>query len=280
MGTYPEGTPEKEQQALADALAEMIEAGYAAIPDGDKVNLLTVNASGELAQERLIMLANSEMSKALTSQSLISNQQNVGSYAASKTSRDRESSVHDSNRAIIEATMNTAFEHITRINFGDDVVPPRFEFFLPGRASKDMVETYKIAAEISDRVDLEDFHARTGIKMAAPGAATLHASTSQQQQETPPASTDDVTGLDFAATDETELGVLIGEAKQQADNVIEQYWLKPVFKILDDYVRDGKSIDDFIADLPELFGNLDDDALLTINEAALKMAWATGYADE
>lgn len=63
----------------------MLENGAATIPDGDSIELLIAKGqSGELQQKQLIDLCNREMSKALTSQTLATEQGQNGSRAASE----------------------------------------------------------------------------------------------------------------------------------------------------------------------------------------------------
>lgn len=79
VGRYPQGTSEKDQDALADALASMVESGYVVVQEGTGLELLVPQGgSGSAPQQALISLANREMSKALTSQAMVGEQLEVG----------------------------------------------------------------------------------------------------------------------------------------------------------------------------------------------------------
>lgn len=136
LGKYPPGTPQEEQDALADKLAQMVEDAVAAVPEGGSVELLETKVGGELVHERLINLCNRELSKALTSQTLATEIQDTGARAASETHREREISVNASDRAIIEDTVNELLRWIAEINVAG-AVPPRFEFFEEAEARDD-----------------------------------------------------------------------------------------------------------------------------------------------
>ncbi len=149
IGKYPPGTPKPEQDALADGLAQMIEDSVAAIPDGGTVELLQTTMTGQLVHERLINLANREMSKALTSQTLATEIQGEGSRAASETHRGREEDVNESDRAAIADVMSELFTWITELNI-PGAVPPTFEFYEEAEARKDWVEVLGQARRFLD----------------------------------------------------------------------------------------------------------------------------------
>lgn len=139
VGEYPEGTPETEQNRLADALASMVEDSVAAIPQGGSVRLLESSHSGEIVHERLLAFCNGEMSKALTSQTLATEIRGGGSRAAAQVHRAREQNVQTADRSIIEATVNQLFAWITELNV-PAANPPTFHFFEEAEARKEWLE--------------------------------------------------------------------------------------------------------------------------------------------
>ena len=139
IGKYPEGTPKPQQDALADALAQMVEDAIAAIPDTGKVELIEAKTSGDPVQERLINLCNREISKVLTSQTLATEIQGQGSRAAAETHSGREQRCHESDRKIITESINELLSWITEINF-TDAKPPCFRFYAKPKARQDWVE--------------------------------------------------------------------------------------------------------------------------------------------
>jgi phage gp29-like protein len=139
IGRYPQGAIKDDQDALADALRNMVEDAIAAIPQGSEVELLSTDSGKAAVHENLINLCNREMSKALTSQTLATEIQGEGSRAASETHREREVSVNESDRQIISDTFNELFAWITELNVAN-AKPPKFEFWEEGEARKEWVE--------------------------------------------------------------------------------------------------------------------------------------------
>lgn len=164
IGRYPQGAPKEDQDALADALREMVEDAIAAIPDGSAVELLSAGDGKDAVHERLINLCNREMSKALTSQTLATEIQGEGSRAASETHRDREVAVNESDRKIIADTFTELFAWITELNI-PNAIPPHFEFWEEGEARKEWVEVLDGARQFLD-VPKQFAHERLQIPMA------------------------------------------------------------------------------------------------------------------
>lgn len=117
----------------------MVEDAVGAIPDDGSVELMVPSSTGtQLPQERLIALCNSEMSKAITSQTLATEIQGQGSFAAAQTHRGREEDVNESDREVICDTFNELFAWITEINIAG-AQPPTFEFYEEAQARQEWV---------------------------------------------------------------------------------------------------------------------------------------------
>jgi phage gp29-like protein len=146
IGRYPTGADTKQQQELAQRLAAMIEDAVAAIPEGTGVELLSAGwgGTGDPIQERLINLSNREMSKALTSQTLSSEQVGNGSRAASETHRERQMAIAVADRAMVSETINQLLTWITELNF-PNAIPPKHEFYQEEDARKNWADTLEVA---------------------------------------------------------------------------------------------------------------------------------------
>ncbi len=128
VGRYPAGSDTKTQRDLADRLASMIEDAVAAIPEGTGVELLTPSSTSDPIQERLINLANREMSKAITSQTLATEIQGNGSLAAANTHSARQEGIAKADRAMVSETITQLLMWITELNF-PGAKPPYHEFY-------------------------------------------------------------------------------------------------------------------------------------------------------
>ena len=143
VGKYSPGTPDKDIDLLADALAKLSQDNVGVIPNDSSVEFLEVKSSGKLIHNSLIEVCNREMSKALTSQTLASDQSDQGARAAAETHLKREQSVISSDRHLIEQSINQILQFITLYNFGDGVASPTFSFYQEEEAPLDWLELIK-----------------------------------------------------------------------------------------------------------------------------------------
>lgn len=286
VGRYPSGTSEQEQDALAEALAGMIEAGYVVAQEGTGLELLTPSAGGgTLPQQSLIALANREMSKALTSQSMVGEQLEVGSRAASDTAKERQDEVHDSDRDAAAASMKQIFKWITLFNLGDGVAPPALEFFKQEAANKDRAQTYQIAANMGARPSRTAMLEELNIPAAKDDADALlpmarAAAVPQSDKSGKPVDFSAVAGFSFAKA----AGMTEDEALQLAtdagDQAISDHMIEPVYRMLVQYESDGKTLAEFQADLSKLVGEMDTDAFREVIDRALTYSMLRGAATQ
>jgi len=149
VAKYPQGTLDTDIDKLIASLQSLVEDAVAAIPDDKSIELLETKSSGQLPQERLVMLMNREMSKALTSQTAASELTgDGGSRAASEVHQQRTDFNAKADRALVEDTLNQLFEYITVVNFGEQVLPPTFKYIDKKQLNKDDVEFMQKAASL------------------------------------------------------------------------------------------------------------------------------------
>lgn len=319
---YEPGTSEPDQDKLAEALASMVEAGYLMVPDGTKLELLTPTSSGSsLPQERLIMLCNREMSKAITSQAMVGEQMEVGSRAAAETAQGRQNSVHDSDRDIAVQSMGQIFEWITLFNFGPDVPAPTLEFYQESQGTKDRAETFQIAANMGARPSKSAMLDELGMVEATddedallprgkatdpapappdqfPGTGKLVTGKTADIAADPKADIAADPKADFALTGtapaQIDFNAIAGftfakaagmtedEAMQlasdAADQAIEDTMIAPIYQMLVSYEQQGKTLAQFSADLANLVGSMDEEALREVLDRALSYSILRGAA--
>lgn len=285
VARYPDGTDDKDIDKLAVAIAAMIDDGFAVVPQGNEVELLVPTGSaGDLPQERLISLANREISKALTGQAMVGELQKVGARAASETAHERQKAIQDSDRDIAAATFGRIFRWITDFNLGMDVPAPELEFFKQEAAGKERAEVYRIAAQAGARPSkkamldelnipaaLDDEDALLPIPVAVPGVLTKPPGQPATAEfaapgDAPPLS-DDQVAAENAAIDAADAAL--------ANEVIE-----PIARMLAQFEQEGKTLVEFQAALGDMLGTMDIDTLRDVTDKALALAFAQGYADE
>lgn len=266
IGKYPEGTPKDQQDALADALAQMIEDAVAAIPDNGSVELLSTKSSGQLVHERLVNVCNREMSKALTSQTLATEIQGEGSRAASETHRSREQSVNESDREVICDTFNELLAWITELNI-PGAAPPTFEFFEEADARQEWVEVFKDARDFMD-IPVQFAHERLQIPVPADGEDVLPRSAepvlATLEEFSAGACPHCGTAHDYKAGDRDPVTALAEQAAAQADGLVEAM-IDEVRQLLNRV----DTVEAFREGLVELFDGIDETRLGELTSLAL-----------
>ena len=287
VGRYPQGTGEKEQDDLADALASMVESGYLVVQEGTGIELLVPQGgSGAAPQQQLITLANREMSKALTSQAMIGEALEVGSRAAADTAQVRQNSVHDSDRDIAAASMSQIFRWITLFNFGEGVAPPTLEFFKQEAAGKDRAETYDVARKAGAKPSRKAMLNELGIPEAEDAADELLPDAKPVADNKLPADKPKLKLVNFAAVPGYSFAKAAGmtddEALQlatdAADQSIEDNMIEPIARMLAKFEGEGKTLLEFNAALQDMVGQMDDTGLREVLDRALSYSILRGAA--
>lgn len=259
IGRYPQGAAKESQDALADALRDMVEDAVAAIEQGSEVELLSAGDGKAAVHEQLINLCNREMSKALTSQTLATEIQGEGSRAASETHRERETAVNESDRQIIADTFNELLAWITGLNI-PNAKAPRFEFWEEGEARKEWVEVINGARQFLD-IPTQFAHERLQIPQAAQGQPVLPRSAGPAA---PAAFSEPVCAgcgerHSFAAPafpDQADLEAMLANVSDKDLQDQAEAMLQPLF----DLVR-KHGADEALGHLAEAYPDMDDDGL-------------------
>ena len=129
IGKHPRGASKEETDNLADLLEQMVQDAIAVIPDDSSVEIQEANKSSSAEIfEKLIDKMNAEISKAILGQTLTTEIGSSGSYAASNTHMAVRQDIIDSDKKLVENTINQLIQWIYEINFnGKDV--PVFEMY-------------------------------------------------------------------------------------------------------------------------------------------------------
>lgn len=287
VGRYPQGTSEPEQDALADALASMVESGYLVVQEGTGIELLVPQGgSGAAPQQALISLANREMSKALTSQAMIGEQMEVGSRAAADTAQVRQNSVHDSDRDIAASSMSQIFRWITLFNFGEGIAPPTLEFFKQEDAGKERAETYDVARKAGAKPSRKAMLIELGIPEAEDDSDALLPDAKPAGAPTLPNEKPKLKLINFSAVPGYSFAKAVGmtddEALQlatdAADQVLEDQTIEPIARMLAEFEASGKTLQQFNDALQDMVGQLDDSGLREVLDRALSYSILRGAA--
>ena len=298
FGQYPQGAQEKDIEQFEQSLADFLNNFYVLAPDGSKIELLTPSGGGnQLPQEALIVRCNNEMSKALTGQAVVAELQQVGARAASENAASRQEMINNSDRDISSSGMSEIFRWITVFNFGENVAPPKLEFFTEKQAGKERADAYQAVANMGGRPSrkalLEEMNmpeAEDDADAILPAQSPVNAAQTPQNQ---PLNTDQ-TAFN-AQFNETSAADSEGDqrtiAQARADLAFENAVveavdaqfsadvIEPFAVMLEEFEASGKTLAEFHESLGAFLAGVDDGAVRELTEQALTLSALRGAAD-
>lgn len=146
IGKQPRGQGKDKADELLDKLTAMIQDAAAVIPDDSSVDLLANNSKADgSAYKFMIEFCNTEMSKAILSQTLTTEVQDKGSYAAAQTHSGILDYVIMTDKRLIENAFTQTAAWLTYLNFGD-VEFPRYRLYEEEQIDKVRAERDAIIA--------------------------------------------------------------------------------------------------------------------------------------
>jgi phage gp29-like protein len=124
FGKQPRNTSQEDTNILLDALKNMIQDAVAVIPDDSSVSILEASKTSSVETfKELMNFLNNEISKAILTQTLTTEVQDVGAYSASKTMSDMLYLVQQSDKRLVERAFNRLINLIYEINFNSNNKP-------------------------------------------------------------------------------------------------------------------------------------------------------------
>jgi phage gp29-like protein len=133
---------------MLNMLERMVQDAIAVIPDDSSVDFLesgTRSASADI-YEKLLTFSNMEISKAILGQTLTTEMQSVGSYAAAQVHLEVREEIVDADKRLVENTLNTLIRWIYEINFSDSGFP-MFSMYEEEDVDKTLAERDKILVD-------------------------------------------------------------------------------------------------------------------------------------
>lgn len=272
VGKYPAHTSQEKINDMLESLQKMVQDAIAVIPVGSELDILNTNSkdSNDIF-ESLQHYSNSEMSKALLGQTLTTEiGETGGAYAASETHNAIRGEIVDSDRRMVERSVNQLIRWVIDINFGAQREYPRFEMYQEEDVDTTLAERDKKLAEIGVKfkssyiskaygIDEADFDINTPEPEAAPAPGA------------PELKDKNRTGRDFAEVptlEEIENRALDLEAKQ--DETIDA---------IRAMVESAESLEDLRDKLDSEFGDLPTGDLVEIMAEAFTAAELLGRYD-
>lgn len=124
FGKYDRSMSEKEQNEFLEALSNLIQDAVSVIPSDGTVEIVnTGGTSNSAIYSDLITKCENNISKAILGQTLTTDIGASGSYAASNTHMGVREDIINSDKLLVETTINKFIKIINQINFNDDNTP-------------------------------------------------------------------------------------------------------------------------------------------------------------
>ena len=260
VAKYPQGTTDNDIEDLVERLKNMLEDAVAGVPEGTEIDLLEVKTSGESPQERLIKICNSEMSKAITSQTLATEIHGGGSRAAAETHQGRTDVNGIADRELVSESLEQICGWITELNFGANVAPPSIIWDDKKQRNTSDVEYFKKASELVP-VRQEDIY--KSLELSQPGKGdevVFNPSQTVNNNEEPPINT-----ADFAKPDQefNAEDLAISDIVDQVKSAIDA----------------GDTLEQALDAIVSLLPELERDALNDLVRNELELSFGTGMVE-
>lgn len=124
FGKYDRSMTDNEKNDLLNALVNMVQDAIGVIPNDGAVEVINTGSSGNSEiYDRLVTKCEQNIAKSILGQTLTTDIGSSGSYAASQTHANVRADIVDSDKILVENTINQLIRYINAINFGDDIVP-------------------------------------------------------------------------------------------------------------------------------------------------------------
>ncbi len=269
VGRYPQGTGEDKVEELVANLAELISNSVSAVPEGTGIEVLDMKGAGQRSpHEREILLANLEMTKALTTQAIAGQQQENGSRAAAETGQTMTEVISSANRNLVSATINQLLAWITELNFSG-ATPPKHEFYQQEQPPTAWVDTLTKAASLAP-VSTTFFRTMTKIPAPENEADQLRITA----QPSPPAPSAQYARASLMQEPVLSLVPDIEQLQSQAQTL-----LNPVLIAAENLVKSGASAQQALPALQQAFPDENLSALQDYLERAMLIAELEGQMD-
>ncbi len=144
IGKLPRGSSQQDIDKLLESLGNMIQDAVAVIPDDSSIDIKEAQRSTSVEVFRELMnFMNNEISKAILTQTLTTEVQDTGTYAASKTMQSMLEKIHGADKRLVERTINKIIDLIYIINF-NSTEKPKFILYKEEDVDKVLAERDQI----------------------------------------------------------------------------------------------------------------------------------------
>lgn len=127
--TVAEGSPSAEMEKLSEDIADMVQDSVIVTGADVKAQFLESSRTGAAIYESFIHFFNAEISKAILSQTLTTEQGTKGTQALGTVHFDVRKEIIDNDKRLVEYWMNELIKWIIKFNFGSLAEVPKFQMY-------------------------------------------------------------------------------------------------------------------------------------------------------
>lgn len=131
VGYAPGGASAAEMDKMAAQLAKMVREATAVLPYGSKLELASATGGQGDQHERYLKRMDAAISKVLMGNTLSSEIGDKGSYAAAETHKEVADDFAEADADLVVTALNDLAWFYARVNVGDRVLAPQFEYEEP-----------------------------------------------------------------------------------------------------------------------------------------------------
>jgi len=147
IGKLPKGQDKDQFTKLKDSLEDMIQDAVGVIPDDGSVDVLEFTRTSSVdVYERFLYFMNSEISKAILTETLTTEVQDKSTHAAAGGHSDMLTALTKGDKRIVHTVFRTLIRFIKELNFGN-VPVPEFEYYEDEDIDKTLAERDKILTD-------------------------------------------------------------------------------------------------------------------------------------
>lgn len=269
VGKVPRSTNETERAQLLTQLASMVQDAVAVINDDESIVIEESKGKSASAEiyEKLISAANREISKAILGQTLTTELDKGGSYAATKEHMEVRGDIVDQDKRMVAEAFDQLFSWIVALNFAD-AQPPKFAFFEEEDVQKDRADRDKILSEQGVKFKKSYYQRTYNLEESDFDLVDPEARNRLPGEQQGP------TG-EFAEGDEgvsTSTDIISEKALSEAS-------LDDLIIPVETLLEKSKTLEDFQRNLLEIYQNMDESNLGDLMQKAFTLADLSGRFD-
>lgn len=278
VGKVPRATNETERAALLTRLVSMVQDAVAVINDDESVE---INEAGDKRgsadiYEKLISASNREISKAVLGQTLSTELDKGGSYAATEGHLEVREDIVEMDKNMVKSSFNTLFKWITDLNLSG-AIAPEFGFYEEEDIQEDLAERDKALTDQGVRFTPEYYQRsynleETDFTLGEPRIAGIPGQSFDPAQ--------DSRFVQFVkqgpgASNLSPTDTLDGLGRRLAASARIDGLMKPI----EDLLSQVSSLDEFQARLLDMYDDMDEGELGAIMAKAFALAELSGRFD-